>query len=48
MAPHLNTRKFIARAAEYRLGFNADIVAITLALTFAALIRLNVIPHLGW
>lgn len=48
MAPRLNTSKLIAKAAEHRLGFNADIVAITLALTFAALIRLNVIPHIGW
>ena len=48
MAPRLDTSKLIARAAEHRLAFNVDIVAIALALTFAALIRLNVIPHIGW
>jgi len=34
--------------AQDRLTFNADTVAIALALTFAALIRFNVIQHIGW
>jgi hypothetical protein len=35
-------------AAQHRLSFNADAVAIGLALTLAALIRFNVIHHIGW
>jgi hypothetical protein len=31
-----------------RLSFNADIAAIAIALTFAALVRLNVIHHITW
>jgi hypothetical protein len=31
-----------------RLTFNADVAAILIALAFAALIRLNLIPHIGW
>ena len=31
-----------------KLAFNVDAVAIVIALTLAALIRLNVIPHIGW
>ena len=31
-----------------RLGFNADAAAIVIALALAALIRLNVIHHIGW
>lgn len=31
-----------------KLAFNADVVAITIALALAALIRLNVIHHIGW
>ena len=30
------------------LGFNADTAAIVIALALAALIRFNVIPHIGW
>ena len=33
---------------QNRLGFNADAVAIVIALALAALIRLNVIHHIGW
>jgi hypothetical protein len=47
MAPLANTSKLIARA-DHRLSFNADGVAIVLALALAALIRLNVIHHIGW
>jgi hypothetical protein len=28
--------------------FNVDLLAITIALTLAALIRLNIIPHIGF
>lgn len=31
-----------------RLGFNPDAAAIVIALALAALIRLNVLPHIGW
>jgi hypothetical protein len=31
-----------------KLGFNADAAAIAIALALAALIRLNVIHHIGW
>ena len=58
MAPRLQTRQAIgstssvgskvAHAAPPRLAFNVDAAAITLALTLAALIRLNVIHHIGW
>ena len=34
--------------ATHKLGFNADAAAIVIALALAALIRLNVIPHIGW
>lgn len=31
-----------------KLAFNADAVAIAIALALAALIRFNLIPHIGW
>jgi hypothetical protein len=31
-----------------KLAFNADAAAIVIALTFAVLIRLGVIHHIGW
>ncbi len=31
---------------HHRLGFNVDLTAIALALTLAALLRLNIIPHI--
>jgi len=34
--------------APVRLAFNVDAAAIVIALALAALIRLNVIPHIGW
>ena len=37
-----------AAPSEHRIAFNADVVAIALALTLAALIRFNVIHHIGW
>jgi len=45
MAPRFNTSKI---ATQHRLSFNVDAVAIVLALAFAALIRLNIIHHIGW
>jgi hypothetical protein len=45
MARRFNTSKV---ATQHRLSFNVDVVAIALALAFAALIRLNVIHHIGW
>ncbi len=37
-----------AATSRRRITFNADLVAIALALTLAALIRFNVIHHIGW
>lgn len=50
MSPLSNTSKLAAAklATQHRLGFNADAVAIGLALALAALIRFNVIHHIGW
>jgi hypothetical protein len=31
-----------------KLAFNVDIAAIAIALVFAALVRLNIIRHIGW
>ncbi|MDE1162687.1 MAG: hypothetical protein PW792_12170 [Acidobacteriaceae bacterium] len=47
MSPRIQPSKVIAHA-QARLGFNADAAAIALALALAALIRLNVIHHIGW
>ncbi len=33
---------------RHRLAFNVDIAAIGLALVFAALVRFNIIPPIGW
>lgn len=35
-------------ATYSKLGFNVDVAAIAIALTLAALIRLNVIHQIGW
>ncbi len=48
MAPRLSSKTIASMAQQHKLAFNADAVAIALALTFAALIRLNVIHHIGW
>ena len=45
MSPRIETTKAIHSA---KLFFNVDIVAISIALAAAALVRLNVIPHIGW
>ena len=45
MSPRIQPLKSIA---QHKLGFNADAAAITIALVLAALIRLNVIHHIGW
>jgi hypothetical protein len=31
-----------------KLSFNVDAAAIAIALLFAALVRLNIIHHIGW
>ena len=38
----------VAVATQGKLGFNVDAAAIVIALALAALIRLNVIHHIGW
>ena len=45
MAPRSET---VASPHSARLAFNADFAAVAIALTLALLIRLNVIPHIGW
>ncbi len=45
MASPLETSKTVS---SVKLAFNADVAAISIALALAALIRLNVIPHIGW
>jgi hypothetical protein len=45
MSQPISTAKALPHA---RLAFNADIAAIAIALTFAALVRLNVIHHITW
>ena len=37
-----------ASAHTAKLAFNADAAAICIALLLAALVRLNVVPHIGW
>lgn len=46
MSPRITSASRIA--AHPRLAFNADAAAIAIALALAALIRLNVLPHIGW
>ena len=45
MAPHSERA---AAAHTARITFNADFAAVVIALTLALLVRLNVIPHIGW
>jgi hypothetical protein len=50
MSPRIDIPKLAIPklAAQHRLAFNVDAVAIALALTLAVLIRFNVIQHIGW
>ena len=48
MATRIPASRSTAAVATPKLSFNADAFAIVIALTLAALIRLNVIPHIGW
>jgi hypothetical protein len=45
--PH-RTRNPRNTAHTAKLAFNADAAAIAIALALAALIRLNIIHHIGW
>jgi hypothetical protein len=45
MAPRIQSTKALA---SVKLLFNADAAAIVLALALAALVRFNVIHHIGW
>lgn len=42
-----NTNSRLHTAAPNR-KFNVDLLAISIALTLAALIRLNILPHIGF
>jgi hypothetical protein len=48
MAIRLRTSSPAASTSRHKLAFNADAAAIVIALALAALIRLNVIHHIGW
>ena len=48
MKAHPKHRTLAATAIHSKLGFNVDAAAITIALALAALIRFNVIGHIGW
>lgn len=48
MATRLHTSGPDSNAAHRKLAFNADAAAIVIALALAALIRLNIIHHIGW
>lgn len=48
MAPRIQNTPTAAATTHNKLGFNADAAAIAIALALAALIRLNVIPHITW
>jgi hypothetical protein len=48
MAPRTQTASTATAATHSKLGFNPDAAAIAIALGLAALIRLNIIHHIGW
>lgn len=48
MAIRFRTSATTSAGAMQKLGFNADAAAIVIALTLAALIRLNLLPRVGW
>ncbi len=48
MATPIRTQVATAETTHNKLGFNADAAAIAIALALAALIRLNIIHHIGW
>ena len=48
MSTPLQTAGSAMAATQSKLGFNVDAAAIVIALFLAALIRLNVIHHIGW
>jgi hypothetical protein len=45
MSPRFQPAKAVA---HLKLAFNVDAAAIVIALTFAALIRLNIIHRISW
>ena len=48
MDSRLHTSGPAPMTSHAKLGFNVDTAAIVIALALAALIRLNVIHHIGW
>ncbi len=46
--PLRTSRNEVPTATHSKLAFNVDAAAIAIALALAALIRLNVIHHIGW
>ncbi|MGI4827645.1 MAG: hypothetical protein ACRYFU_07095 [Janthinobacterium lividum] len=48
MSTPLRTSGSTIATSHTKLGFNADAAAIVIALALAALIRFNVIHHIGW
>jgi len=47
-SPHNQAQEFPMESPTRKLAFNADAAAILIALTFAALIRLNIIHRISW
>jgi hypothetical protein len=45
MSPRIQPSKALQQA---KLFFNADVAAIAIALSLAILIRLNILPGIGW
>ena len=45
MSPRFQPSKAVA---QIKLVFSADVAAIAIAVVLAALVRLNVIHHIGW
>lgn len=48
MSSHLTSSGKGNLSAQGKLGFNPDAAAIAIALLLAALVRLNVLPGIGW
>lgn len=48
MARPIRTHTAAVATTQSKLGFNPDAAAIAIALALAALIRLNIIHHIGW
>ena len=48
MRPNLKSSLAVPSPAHGKLTFNVDAAAIAIALLLAVLVRLNLLPHIGW